>query len=87
MVASASTGWPFGVPGLRIGWFAAPEETVQAAWGVRDYVSLMAPQAERMNRLIEDLLAYSRLSFEEQATEAESSLQSVEGGAVLLVVE
>lgn len=31
---------PFGVPGLRIGWFAAPEEIVHAAWGVRDYVSL-----------------------------------------------
>jgi aspartate/methionine/tyrosine aminotransferase len=31
---------PFGVPGLRIGWFAAPEEIVQAAWGMRDYVSL-----------------------------------------------
>lgn len=31
---------PFGVPGLRIGWFAAPEEIVQAAWGIRDYVSL-----------------------------------------------
>ncbi len=31
---------PFGVPGLRIGWFAAPAEIVQAAWGVRDYVSL-----------------------------------------------
>lgn len=31
---------PFGVPGLRIGWFAAPEEIVQAAWGLRDYVSL-----------------------------------------------
>ena len=28
---------------------------------VRDYVSLMAPQAERMNRLIEDLLALSAL--------------------------
>lgn len=31
---------PFGVPGLRIGWFAAPAEIVQKAWGVRDYVSL-----------------------------------------------
>lgn len=31
---------PFGVPGLRIGWFAAPAEIVQAAWGIRDYVSL-----------------------------------------------
>lgn len=31
---------PFGVPGLRIGWFAAPEEITQAAWAIRDYVSL-----------------------------------------------
>lgn len=31
---------PFGVPGLRIGWFAAPAEITQAAWAVRDYVSL-----------------------------------------------
>ncbi|MCO5228023.1 MAG: aminotransferase class I/II-fold pyridoxal phosphate-dependent enzyme [Thermomicrobiales bacterium] len=31
---------PFGVPGLRIGWFAAPAEIAQAAWGIRDYVSL-----------------------------------------------
>lgn len=31
---------PFGVPGLRIGWFAAPAEIAQAAWAVRDYVSL-----------------------------------------------
>lgn len=31
---------PFGIPGLRLGWFAAPAEIAQAAWGVRDYVSL-----------------------------------------------
>ena len=31
---------PFGVPGLRIGWFAAPAEIAQAAWAIRDYVSL-----------------------------------------------
>lgn len=31
---------PFGVPGLRIGWFAAPAEIAQAAWAVRDYISL-----------------------------------------------
>jgi two-component system phosphate regulon sensor histidine kinase PhoR len=30
---------------------------------VRDYVSLMAPQAERMKRLIEDLLALSALEY------------------------
>jgi aspartate/methionine/tyrosine aminotransferase len=31
---------PFGLPGLRIGWMAAPAETVAACWGMRDYVSL-----------------------------------------------
>lgn len=31
---------PFGVPGLRIGWFAANSEIAQKAWGIRDYISL-----------------------------------------------
>lgn len=31
---------PFGVPGLRIGWFTANGEIAQKAWGIRDYVSL-----------------------------------------------
>ena len=31
---------PFGLPGLRIGWIAAPEEVVRACWASRDYVSL-----------------------------------------------
>ncbi|HUZ01897.1 MAG TPA: aminotransferase class I/II-fold pyridoxal phosphate-dependent enzyme [Thermomicrobiaceae bacterium] len=31
---------PFGLPGLRIGWMAAPEQVVNACWGLRDYVSL-----------------------------------------------
>jgi aspartate/methionine/tyrosine aminotransferase len=31
---------PFGLPGLRIGWIAAPKETVAQCWGMRDYVSL-----------------------------------------------
>ena len=31
---------PFGLPGLRLGWMAAPEEVVQACWSQRDYVSL-----------------------------------------------
>jgi aspartate/methionine/tyrosine aminotransferase len=31
---------PFGLPGLRIGWMAAPAETVAACWAMRDYVSL-----------------------------------------------
>lgn len=31
---------PFGLPGLRIGWFAANAEIAAKAWGIRDYVSL-----------------------------------------------
>ena len=31
---------PFGLPGLRIGWMAAPPDVVRACWGLRDYVSL-----------------------------------------------
>jgi aspartate/methionine/tyrosine aminotransferase len=31
---------PFGLPGLRIGWIAAPAPLVAACWGARDYVSL-----------------------------------------------
>jgi aspartate/methionine/tyrosine aminotransferase len=31
---------PFGMPGLRVGWFAANSEIVEQAWSLRDYVSL-----------------------------------------------
>lgn len=31
---------PFGLPGLRIGWFAANARIAQQAWGLRDYTSL-----------------------------------------------
>lgn len=31
---------PFGLPGLRIGWIAAPAETIAACWAMRDYISL-----------------------------------------------
>jgi aspartate/methionine/tyrosine aminotransferase len=31
---------PFGLPGLRIGWMAAPAEIVTECWSMRDYVSL-----------------------------------------------
>ncbi len=30
----------FGLPGLRVGWFAANTEVASKAWGLRDYVSL-----------------------------------------------
>ncbi len=31
---------PFGLPGLRIGWIAAPADIVAACWAMRDYISL-----------------------------------------------
>ena len=31
---------PFGLPGLRLGWIAAPAEIAQRCWHMRDYVSL-----------------------------------------------
>lgn len=31
---------PFGLPGLRIGWIAAPEEIIADCWALRDYLSL-----------------------------------------------
>ncbi|MBK8048317.1 MAG: aminotransferase class I/II-fold pyridoxal phosphate-dependent enzyme [Anaerolineales bacterium] len=31
---------PFGLPGLRVGWMAAPKEIVAKCWSMRDYVSL-----------------------------------------------
>ena len=31
---------PFGLPGLRLGWMAAPAEITAACWHTRDYVSL-----------------------------------------------
>lgn len=31
---------PFGVPGLRIGWIAAPTDVVQQSWAMRDFITL-----------------------------------------------
>lgn len=31
---------PFGLPGLRIGWIAAPADIVAECWSMRDYISL-----------------------------------------------
>jgi len=36
-----SKGW--GLPGLRFGWLAGPEEVVSAAWGWKDYTTISPP--------------------------------------------
>jgi aspartate/methionine/tyrosine aminotransferase len=39
-ISTGTFSKPFGLPGLRIGWIAAPEEIVRRCWGLRDYISL-----------------------------------------------
>src|SRR5215210_237418 len=39
-ISTGTFSKPFGLPGLRIGWIAAPEDVVQRCWGLRDYISL-----------------------------------------------
>lgn len=31
---------PYGLPGLRIGWIAGPEDLITRCWGLRDYITL-----------------------------------------------
>jgi aspartate/methionine/tyrosine aminotransferase len=39
-ISTGTLSKPFGLPGLRIGWMAAPAEIAYRCWGLRDYVSL-----------------------------------------------
>ena len=39
-ISAGTFSKPFGLPGLRIGWIAAPEDVVRRCWGLRDYISL-----------------------------------------------
>ena len=50
---------PFGLPGLRIGWMAAPAEIAAQCWAMRDYVSLSPGK-------LNDTLAILALEHREQ---------------------
>jgi aspartate/methionine/tyrosine aminotransferase len=39
-ISTGTFSKPFGLPGLRMGWIAAPEDVVRRCWGLRDYISL-----------------------------------------------
>jgi aspartate/methionine/tyrosine aminotransferase len=39
-ISTGTFSKPFGLPGLRAGWMAAPEEIVRRCWGLRDYITL-----------------------------------------------
>jgi aspartate/methionine/tyrosine aminotransferase len=46
---------PFGLPGLRIGWMAAPPDIVAECWSMRDYVSLsIGENLEATKRFVEE---------------------------------
>lgn len=53
---------PFGLPGLRTGWMAAPEEIVQRCWAMRDYISLSPAK-------LNDALAIIALTHRDQIAE------------------
>ncbi|MCE1253970.1 MAG: aminotransferase class I/II-fold pyridoxal phosphate-dependent enzyme [Anaerolineae bacterium] len=39
-ISTGTFSKPFGLPGIRTGWVAAPKEIVQQCWFMRDYISL-----------------------------------------------
>jgi aspartate/methionine/tyrosine aminotransferase len=53
---------PFGLPGLRIGWIAAPADLVAKCWAMRDYVSLSPGK-------LNDALAVLAIKHREQIIE------------------
>jgi aspartate/methionine/tyrosine aminotransferase len=74
---------PFGLPGLRIGWIAGPEDLVAKCWAMRDYISLSPGKlndalallalkhrdriVERTQSIVRANLAASRAWFAEHA--------------------
>ncbi|MCA9880231.1 MAG: aminotransferase class I/II-fold pyridoxal phosphate-dependent enzyme, partial [Thermomicrobiales bacterium] len=53
---------PFGLPGLRAGWIAAPEDIVRRCWGLRDYITLSPGK-------LNDALAVIAFKHRDQITE------------------
>jgi aspartate/methionine/tyrosine aminotransferase len=58
---------PFGLPGLRIGWIAAPTAIVAECWGMRDYVSLSPGK-------LNDALAVLAITHRDQIIERNTAI-------------
>ena len=58
---------PFGLPGLRIGWMAAPAEITAECWAMRDYVSLSPGK-------LNDALAVLALEHREQILQRNAAI-------------
>ncbi len=82
-ISTGTFSKPFGLPGLRIGWIAAPEDVVRRCWGLRDYISLSPGKlndalaviafrhrdqiVERTRQIVAENLAYAERWFAENA--------------------
>jgi aspartate/methionine/tyrosine aminotransferase len=58
---------PFGLPGLRIGWMAAPAEIAARCWALRDYISLSPGK-------LNDTLAILAIKHRDQIVERNQAL-------------
>ncbi len=54
---------PFGLPGLRIGWIAGPEEIVRRCWAMRDYITL---SPGKLNDILAELALTHRDAIRER---------------------
>lgn len=61
-VSVGTVSKPFGMPGLRIGWFVANPDIARAAWGMRDYISLSP--AKMSDRITQALITHRDRIFE-----------------------
>jgi aspartate/methionine/tyrosine aminotransferase len=68
-VSVGTVSKPFGLPGLRIGWIAADQDTVAQCWAMRDYVSLSPGK-------LNDALAILAIKHREKIVERNSSIIS-----------
>ncbi|HEX2280125.1 MAG TPA: aminotransferase class I/II-fold pyridoxal phosphate-dependent enzyme [Thermomicrobiales bacterium] len=82
-ISTGTFSKPFGLPGLRIGWIAAPEDVVRRCWGLRDYISLSPGKlndalavtafrhrdqiVERTRRIVSENLPFAARWFAENA--------------------
>ena len=69
-ISTGTFSKPFGLPGLRIGWIAAPADVVQRCWGLRDYISLSPGK-------LNDTLAVLAFRHRDQITERTRQIVSV----------
>lgn len=61
-ISTGTFSKPFGLPGLRAGWIAAPEDIVRRCWGLRDYITLSPGK-------LNDALAVIAFKHRDQITE------------------